>query len=384
MKSINRAKIGIIGTGFIGEGLKRTINRLPDMEVSCVLTRRNLNDLNEAHVYTNSVQELIDKSDLIVECNGDPVYVTEVLCKVMDADIPVVTMDAELHITSGSYLLSRGFITEAEGDQPGALASLHRNLVSIGFKPIVYGNLKGFLNLNPSLEEMQYWSKRQGISIEQVTGATDGTKIQIEQAFVANGLGAVIGKQGLYGIESEEIAEGAMKLASYADDIGSPISDYLLCSPLAKRKFPAAVFITAKVNPSEASTMAYLKLGDGPYYTLIRNYHLIYLEIPLTIREVLQGQGALLNNSLHPTASVCAIAKKELKQGTVIKRVDRNFLVRGEALRIKDAPNHVPFGLLSDVVIKRDVEPGQMLEFDDIEIAASIAFDAWQFTLNLA
>ena len=45
--------------------------------------------------------------------------------------------------------------------------------------------MKGFLNHHPTPGEMRYWAKRQGISLRQVTSFTDGTKIQIEQAFVA-------------------------------------------------------------------------------------------------------------------------------------------------------------------------------------------------------
>jgi len=378
------AKIGIIGTGFVGGGLKKTIDVLSDMETAAVLTRRDLTDFPDEGVYTHSVDELIDKSELVVECNGDPVYATDIVYRVMQAGVPVVTMDAELHITSGSYLSTKGFITEAEGDQPGVLAALKRNLVSMGFEPLVYGNLKGFLNLNPTLEDMKYWAKVQGISLEQVTGFTDGTKVQIEQALVANGLGAVIATQGMYGYESEDIDRDSKRLAAHAIEGGKPISDYLLCSPNAKHKFPAGVFITAAYDQRQAPALKYLKLGEGPYYTLIRNYHLIHLEIPATIRNVLLGGGVLLDNSSHPTASVCVIAKKKLTPGTVIKRMDRNFQVRGEALTINDAPNHVPIGLMSDVVITRAVEAGQMIEFADIELQDSRAYEGWKYTLKLA
>lgn len=384
MRLENVAKIGIIGTGFVGGGLKKTIDFLSDMKTSCILTRRNLQDFPDEGVYTHSIQELIDKSDLVVECNGNPVYATDIVYRVMEAGVPVVTMDAELHITSGSYLSTKGFITEAEGDQPGVLAALNQELVSMGFKPLVYGNLKGFLNLSPSQEDMEYWARIQGISLEQVTGFTDGTKVQIEQALVANGLGAVISKQGMYGYESKEIEIDSKRLAEHAKEIGKPISDYLLCSPQANPRFPAGVFITAEYDQLQAPALKYLKLGEGPYYTLIRNYHLIHLEIPATIRNVLQGGGVLLDNSLHPTASVCVIAKTKLKPGVVIKRSDRNFQVRGEALSINDAPNHVPFGLMSDVIIKRPIEPGQMIEFDDVELPDSMAYDGWKYTLKLA
>lgn len=383
MASKEKSKIGIIGTGFIGKGLKLSIGQLPDMTVSCILTQRNLDDFPNDSIYTNSVQELIDKSDLIVECNGNPIYATEILCQVLDAGLPVVTMDSELHITSGSYLLTKGLITEAEGDQPGALAKLNRELTDLGFKPIVFGNLKGFLNQNPTEEDMRYWAKFQGISLKQVTEATDGTKIQIEQALVANGLGAVIAKRGMYGYESETIAEGGNDLARIAKEIGSQVSDYLLYSPRAKQKFPAGVFITAEYDPKQADALKYFKLGEGPFYTLVDNYHLCQIEMPNTIRQVLRGEGVLLNNSDHPTASVGAVAKKKLEPGIFIPQAVRAQSVRGEALSIKELPTHVPMGLIDDIVIKRAVEPGQMLEFDDVDIPDSKAYEAWKFTLNL-
>jgi len=383
MKSKNTPKIGIIGTGYIGSGLKRTIDRLPDMAVSRILTQRSLNEFADDFRYTNSVQELIDKSDLVVECNGNPVYATDVLCPVLDAGLPVVTMDSELHITSGSFLASKGFITEAEGDQPGALAALNKNLVEVGFKPVVFGNIKGFLNLDPTPEEMAYWAKIQGISIEQVTGATDGTKIQIEQAFVANGLGATIAKQGLLGYESTSIEEGSKRLAEQATCIGRPISDYLLCSRKAQPRLPAGVFIAAEYDETEIPTLRYLKLGDGPFYTFLKHYHLVYLDIPVTIRQVLRGEGVLLNNSLKPSTSVLAVAKRKLKAGEILNRIDRNFLIRGEAVSIESAPNHVPFGLIDKSVIKRNVEPGQIIEYDDVEIPPSKAWDGWMFSLDL-
>lgn len=384
MKSGHKWKIGIIGTGFIGSGLKRRIESMPDMEVACILTQRPRQDFSNEELYTNSVHELIDKSELVVECNGNPIYATEILCQVMDADIPVVTMDAELHITSGSYLSTRGLITEGKGDQPGALAAFKQKVESIGFKPLVYGNLKGFLNHNPTQEEMVYWAEVQGITIKEVTGATDGTKVQVEQAFVANGLGAAIAKQGMFGFEIEDIEEGSKKLASYAKETQQPISDYLLRSPKMKGKFPKAVFITAEHDPQEASALKYLNLGEGPYYTLINNYYLCHLETPITIRKVLLEKDVLLDNGANPTASVCAIAKQELLPGTALTWMNRSIYLRGEALAIKDHPNHVPIGLMNDAVIKRKVEPGQMLEFDDVEIPESKAYQGWLYTRELA
>ena len=368
-------RIGVVGTGFIARGFVMGLESQQDLVVSKVLTRRNIQECPEfprQDLLTNSVYELIDHSDLVVECSGDVIHATDVLDKVMAASLPVVTMDSEFHITTGSYFVSRGMITEAEGDQPGCLAAMKENVVQMGFKPLVYGNIKGFLNHNPTLEEMQFWSQKHGISLQQVTAFTDGTKVQIEQALVANGLGAGIAVPGLLGIASKDIQAGARVLADGAKSLGYPISDYVL-SPNS----PAGVFIAAEHDERQRAYLRYLKLGDGPYYILLKDFHLCHLEIAKTIRRVLNGGGVLLNNLEYPTISVAAIAKRALVPGDSIERGIGSFDARGVAVRIVDSPGHIPIGLLAHAVVVRKIEPGQQVSFDDVEIPESLALRAW-------
>ena len=380
----NQTKIGIIGTGFIATGLVRVIEQMPDLVVSSILTRRNVNTLSSSLPYTNSIDELIEKSQLIVECAGDPIYGTDVIARALAAGLPAITMDAELQVTTGTYLSTLGYLTEAEGDQPGALAALHREALAMGFKPLVYGNLKGYLNHHPTLKDMQYWAQFQGISLDQVTAFTDGTNLLLEQVLVANGFGATIARQGLLGYESAEVEEGSNKLAAHAKALGQPISDYLISKPGATRKLPAGVFIAGEHDPRQAPALKYLKLGEGPYYTLLRNYHLCHLEIPKTIREVVNGSDVLLDNSSNPTTSVVAIAKAELKAGQYIKQALGSFEVRGEAILIENMPEHLPIGLMRDVVIKHAIAPGQLLSIADVELPETLALKAWQYTLKQA
>jgi Oxidoreductase DRL, catalytic domain len=191
-------------------------------------------------------------------------------------------MNSELQIVSGTALAHRDTLVEAEGDQPGCLAALAREARDLGFDTRVYGNVKRFLNLAPTPSEMRYWAARQGISLEQVTAFTDGTKVQIEQALVANGLGAAITCRNLTGLACETVEEGATRLAALADAMDTPISDYLL-SPRA----PAGVFVVGRHREEQRPYLDYLKLGSGPDYLLLRPFHLVHLEIPKTIRHVL-------------------------------------------------------------------------------------------------
>lgn len=371
--------VGIIGTGFIARGLCLVLRNDPELVISSILTRRKPGEICDpalgANKITNSVNKLIDSSDIVVECSGDPVYATEVLIKVMEAGIPVVTMDSDLHVTTGSWLAKRGFITEAEGDQPGSMAAFLMEILQMGFSPLVLGNIKGFLNHDPTSDEMKYWSKRNGISLQQVTAFTDGTKIQIEQTLIANVLGANIFKQGMCGVQCEDYRDGAMELADIAAGHGICISDFVL-SP----KSPPGIFIAATHSDEQAPHLKYLKLGEGPYYILTRPFHLCHLEIPKTIRNVLNNKNVLLNNSENPVISVAAVAKRKLLRGEIIKRGIGSFSVRGEAVRISEHPDHIPIGLLSDAVVKREIEPGRTIEFDDAEIPESKALIAWMET----
>lgn len=368
-------RIGVSGTGMIARGFVRLIrNHYPDMEISRVLTRRPLSSMADfplADVLTNSLDELIDHSDLIVECSGDVFHGTSVIERAFEAGLKVVTVNAELQVTTGSYLAGKGFLTEAEGDQPGSLAALREDALQMGFEPLVYGNMKGYLNHDPSPEDMAYWANRQGISIDQTTSFTDGTKVQIEQVIIGNGLGATITRQGMEGLASTNLDDSASLLGMMAERAGQPIVDYVIPSG-----YPAGgVFLVGKHDEDQARAIEYFKLGRGPFYTLVRPFHLCSLEVGKTVRRVLSGGGVLLNNSTEPTLGVAAIAKRAMKPGELIERGIGGFQFRGEAIKLAQHPDHVPIGLLRKTALKRAVEPGQIITFDDIDILPSRALD---------
>ncbi|MCH2342467.1 NAD(P)-dependent oxidoreductase [Pseudomonas sp. NPDC047963] len=345
-----------------------------DLRISRVLTRRSVATLSSfplADALTNSIDDLIANSDVIVECTGDVFFGTEVIERAFEAGVPVVTINAELQVTTGSYLSGKGFLTEAEGDQPGSLAALREEALQMGFRPLVYGNMKGYLNHNPSPEDMAYWSKRQGISIEQTTSFTDGTKVQIEQVVVGNGFGATITRRGLEGLASTDLNISGNVLGLISEGVGQPIVDYVLPNGYSA----GGVFLVCRHDEMQAPAIEYFKLGPGPYYVLTRPFHLCSLEVGKTVRRVLAGGGVLLNNSVSPTLGVAAIAKREMKAGEMIGRGIGGFDVRGEAVKLADELDHVPIGLLRNTVLKRAVEPGQLITFDDIEVQPSRVLD---------
>ncbi|WP_154853246.1 NAD(P)-dependent oxidoreductase [Cyclobacterium xiamenense] len=374
-----KLKVGIVGTGGIGRGLAKLLVRREDMLLSGIVTRRKgrIDDLGVRQDYlTTEVEKVLDASDLIVVSTGDPIYSTEVIQKAFDYKLPVVTMDADTQVVTGSWLSRRGVITEANGDQPGCLAALNKEVVQMGFAPLVYGNIKGFLNQNPSLEDMLFWAQKQGYSLSSVTSFTDGTKLQIEQALIANGLGLDIVQQGLIGYETSDFEKGAFALGEIAHKENKVISDYII-----SRESPPGVFITASHQEDLAAELRTYKMGDGPFYLLYKPMHLCFFEIPNTILNLVNQGEILLDNGESPSISVGAIAKKNLSAGSIIDKGIGGMEVRGEALEIKVNPEHVPIGLLSKVQLKRNIEQGELITFDDINIPDSLALTAWKSIL---
>jgi predicted homoserine dehydrogenase-like protein len=375
-----KKRIGIIGTGYIAKGFCNALANAPDLIARRVLTRRDIRTCAEfpyQKILTNSVAELIDHSDIMVECSGDVIHATAVIEQALRAKKPVVTMNAEFHVTTGSYFFGKGIVTEAEGDQPGCLAALHEDATAMGFKPMVYGNVKGFYDPNPSRENMLFWSKKQGISLAMVTAATDGTKLQYEQALVANGFGATILQDGLVGPKVDDIEKGAFDFLNQVNKIGQPISDYVI-----NGKSPIRVFIVAQGDPRQKEALDYLKMGSGPYYFFHKNAILCHLEIIKTVRRILNGGPILLDNSRTPTVSIAAVAKHKIRRGDAIGHPIGSFDIRGIAVKIRGHKDHIPLGLLSDVVFRHDVDEGQIIRWDDVEVPESLAVKAWHSILR--
>ena len=376
MKQESRLRIGVIGTGFVSRHFVHELARRPHYELGKVLTRRPLESCGEyprQDALTTSLDALIEASDVVFECTGDVPYAASTVGPVLDAGKPVVTLNAEFHTTVGSHFVDRGLLTEAEGDQPGCLAALHEEAVAMGFSPLVYGNMKAFLNRNPSPEDMKFWAEKQDYSVPMVTSFTDGTKVQIEQCLVANGLGAGIAKEDLIGLETGDLKHAAEELGKAADQAGYPISEYIL-----DRGLQHGVFIVARHDDAQKQPLQNFKFGEGPYYLLIKDYCLVHLEVFKTIDRVVREGRPLLNNSSRPGVGVAAVAKRDLAPGTVIERGCGSFDLRGICVNVADRPDHLPICLANDLKVTRPVAAGEVLTSADVEMPETEAFKIWK------
>jgi predicted homoserine dehydrogenase-like protein len=360
-------RVGLSGSGYISAGLLRTLSRFDDVTVSAVLTGRHPSrdhQFPRPDLLVREADELVERSDLIVECSGSVTRAVKTVAATFAAGLPVVTVNAEFQVTVGHLFTSHGLLTEAEGDQPGALAAMAEQLALMGFQPMVYGNIKTFLDHNPTRENMRRQAELHGISQQQVTSFTDGTKLHVEVALVANGLNAGVCPEGLFGVQRPDLEGCITELIAGAERLGIPISDF--CMP---KDTDAHVFIVATHPDPVGRELAHYKLGPGPYYRFSRNRHLGHFEVPRTIKRVIESGRPLINNGITPQAMVAAVTKTQVAAGTTVASAVGSESFRGVAVRAADNPRVLPIGLMEGCVLIRDLPPGSFVEKEDVQLA---------------
>ncbi|MEO1453908.1 MAG: NAD(P)-dependent oxidoreductase [Pseudomonadota bacterium] len=371
-------RVGISGTGYIARGLIQLLQPMGDrFEVVIVLTRRAVADVVPVPgdvAVTDNLAQFIGACDMVVECSGAVDGARVVIEAAIAAEKQIVTLNAEFQMALGAAFRDYPHITEAQGDQPGSIAALDEEVRQMGFEPVVYGSQKGFLALTPSKEDMVYWSERQGISLPAVTSFTDGTKVQIEQALVAECLGGTIAQNGLMGPKTGTLAEGGLELAARAAELGDVISDYALVAGGR-----GELFIVAR-HASPPEQLQYYKLGAGEFYIIERPFHLGHFEIPITMIRMAEGRGPLMKHSRNPKLSVGTIAKRALAKGTKVHQAAGSFDFRGEAMTLASASDVVPIGLMEHCVLREALEPGQPVTWSDVDLSKEASVALWKAT----
>ncbi|MCC5984013.1 MAG: hypothetical protein JJU42_06580 [Rhodobacteraceae bacterium] len=363
-------RIGISGTGFIARGLAALLAGDPARwRLGPVLTRRDPAQVAgfSGLQITRDPETMIAGCDIVVECSGHVAAARNVIAAALARTKPVLTMNTEFQVTLGAEFAASGMVFEAQGDQPGSIVALAHEVRLMGFAPLVYGAQKGFLNQTPTRADMLHWSAKQGISLQAVTAFTDGTKVQMEHALVADALRVGIARQGLLGPTAQNLTEGAAEIAHVARDRAMPLSDYVLLPGGG-----GEVFVLA-THPAPPAALAYYKLGNGPHYLITRPFHLGHFEIPISLANLASGRPPLLRASNPARHSVAAIAKHDLPAGLHIPRAVGSFVMRGEALERDAVPGHAPIGLIENARLRRPLAAGQMAMMDDLEFAEPVA-----------
>jgi predicted homoserine dehydrogenase-like protein len=312
-----------------------------------------------------------DGIDAVIEVTGEIEYGAKVALKAIECGKHIILMNAELDATIGPILKVYAdragvIITNADGDQPGVIMNLFRFVKTIGYRPVLAGNIKGLQDPYRTPETQREFAARNNQKPRMVTSFADGTKISMEMAVVANATGFKTAKRGMYGPRATHVAD-ALKLFPVQDLLKGGIVDYLL----GAEPGPGVFVLGYNEHPIKRQYMKYLKMGDGPFYVFYTPYHLCDLEVPLTVARAVLFKDATATALGRPVCDVITIAKRDLKVGESLDG-HGGFTCYGviENSEICQTEKLLPMGLAEACVLKRNIPKDQVITHDDVEIPA--------------
>jgi len=392
-------RVGVIGAGFMGQGLTNQIlNSVPGMDVVAIYNRTADRALkvfeyagrSDAIVAKTQAQLdsaiqagtpvatddpfLLSRSgliDVLVDVTGAVEFAATIILDAFTHGKDVVLMNAEIDATLGPILQVYAdrhniVLSACEGDEPGVQMNLHRWVKGLGFEPRVIGNVKGLQDpyRNPTTQEG--FAERWGQNPTMVTSFADGSKISFEQTIVANATGFGVAARGMS--RGKEYRGDVMKIGEIYDleDLRARggIVDYVVGTPLTK------VYCLAEhPDPKQQHYLDLYKMGEGPLYAFFAPYHLVHFEVPNAIARTVLFRDAVARPLGGPVVEVCAVAKRDLKAGEILDGYGM-YMTYGEAVNTGEMSKkrYLPEGLVEGCRLLRDVPKDSVLTYGDAQL----------------
>ncbi len=393
----NPIRVGLVGAGYMGRGIALQIEQYITGMSVVAISNRTLSEAErayrEAEVNTiktvTTVAQLEDSIkgghqaitddpmllcaadgiDAIIEATGHVEFSAHVVMKAIDNRKHVILMNAELDATVGPILKVYAdragvIITNADGDQPGVMMNLFRFVKTIGYQPVLSGNIKGLQDYYRTPETQKGFAEQHNLTPQMATAFADGTKISMENAVVANATGFKVGKRGMYGPRCAHVNE-ALKLFPVDQLLNGGLVDYIL----GAEPGPGVFILGYNEHPVRQQYMKYFKMGEGPLYVFYVPYHLPHLEAPLTAARAVLFEDAAVAPIGGPVCDVITIAKRDLKAGEVIDGIG-GFTCYGmiENSDVSNAEGLLPMGVSEGCVLTQDMRKDQVITYTDVEL----------------
>ena len=378
-------RVGLTGAGSMGKGIAFQIHATPGMELTWVMdmdpqAASTAAGLGHCPVHGVNFQQLLDDHpiDVLVEATNSIGAAADYCLSALGAGAHIVLMNAEVDLALAPLLQHEAqqrnlIVTSDAGDQHGVLASMIQEAKLMGFDIVQAGNIKGFLDRYATPESIRKEAEKRKLSATQCCAYTDGTKLHIEMAVLANALGYLPPKGGMTGPRADDVHEalGLFDFESYGD---TPRIDYLLGAEPG-----GGVYLVVRPNkelpPEQAFYLNYYKLGDGPYYLLYRPYHLCHLETPKAILAAVNGQPILSTST--QLCDVYAYAKQDLPAGTPIQHAIGSAQIYGLVEPLDDT--RIPIALLEDsCALKTPLRKDEALTFEHLDLAGNKLTELWR------
>jgi predicted homoserine dehydrogenase-like protein len=351
--------VGIIGAGAMGRGLYYQTTLTPGMTcvaladidlqraISCMEATGQRFEIAET---TEQVARAIEHQAVCV-CSDGASAIEEAGRFAEQAILHhkhLVLMNAEIDLIFGPYLAALAeensvTYTSCDGDQHGVIKRLWDETKLWGIEPVLAGAF------------------------------TDGTKLGVEMALVANALGLRVDVPGMHGPKASHVREALTLFDLEACTNRGGVVDYLLGAEPG-----GGVFVIGHCEEAyQRRMLAYYKMGSGPFYIFYRPYHLCHIEAMRSIAEACLDGVSLLKPDFGFQANVYAYAKRDLREGERLDGIG-GYMCYGlvENARESELNHGLPICLADGALLQRRVSKDEKILLEDVEFSRN--GDAWR------
>jgi predicted homoserine dehydrogenase-like protein len=307
--------------------------------------------------------------DVVIEATGHVEFGTRVCYEAIRHGKHVVLIGAEVDASVGPILKtyadrSRVVFSYTDGDEPGVGMNLYRFLDSMGYRPVLMGQLKGFLDRYRNPDTQLELATRLGQNPVVLSCFADGSKLALEAAIMGNATGFVPRIRGMQGYPCAHVNDMLKLMTPEMFDKEGHVDYTLGAAP-----HTGAFVICHNEHPEKRKLMSYLKMGDGPLYMFYQPYHLPPWQIAHSVARAALFDDPTIAPRGNPVCDTVSYAKRDLKQGERLDGVG-GFTCYGlvERYEVCRHENALPIAVSLDCRLKRDISKDQSIGYDDVEL----------------
>lgn len=395
----NPIRICLVGTGEMGTDIFTQVAMMNGIEIATVVERtlgkaaiaakiaygedgRTQNATNHDQVSAAvqagkiAVTQDLDLAlshqlvDIVIDATGVPEAGADIGMRTIKFGKHLIMMNVECDVCIGPYLKAQadkaGLIyTLGAGDEPSSCMEIIEFVTAMGHSVVSAGKGKNNpLDFQAIPDDYLEEASRRNMNVRMLVEFVDGSKTMVEMAAIANATGLVPDIPGMHGPKAG-VAELAATLIPIED--GGVLSKSGCVDYSIGKGVSPGVFVVIKAShPRIHERMADLKMGEGPYFTFHRPYHLTSLEVPLTAARVMIHEKADMVPLPKPVAEVCAVAKRHIRAGEKLDAVGE-YCYRSWTMTVVDAraKSAVPCGLLQHGMALKDIAVGELITFEN-------------------